>query len=79
MPHLKTPRENFDWRNVDFIWLNSPHYIKNDGHANKAINMPDHVDLINIHWIQKFQWPYRNQDVGFRFRSFARRTKISKR
>uniref|UniRef100_A0A914EG91 Uncharacterized protein n=1 Tax=Acrobeloides nanus TaxID=290746 RepID=A0A914EG91_9BILA len=63
MPHLKTPRENFDWRNVDFIWLNSPHYIKNDGHANKAINMPDHVDLINIHWIQKFQWPYRNQDV----------------
>ena len=66
MPHLKTPRENFDWRNVDFIWLNSPRHIKKDQNPNKAINMPDHVDLINIHWIQKFQWPNKNQDVGFR-------------
>uniref|UniRef100_A0A914BW08 Glycosyltransferase family 92 protein n=1 Tax=Acrobeloides nanus TaxID=290746 RepID=A0A914BW08_9BILA len=58
MPHLKSSKEEFDWRKLDFEWLKTATF-KQQSAMGKAVSMPDRVDLISIHFIARTQWPYK--------------------
>lgn len=64
MPHLKSSKEEFDWRKLDFEWLKTATF-KQQFSMGKAVSMPDRVDLISIHFIARTQWPYKEIGVSW--------------
>uniref|UniRef100_A0A914EHH6 Glycosyltransferase family 92 protein n=1 Tax=Acrobeloides nanus TaxID=290746 RepID=A0A914EHH6_9BILA len=63
MSHLKASRKDFDWKKLEYDWLKTASIHNKNWAMGKSINMPDHVNIISIHFIAQMQHPYKILDV----------------